>query len=704
MKKTTLIPLIVTFLLIQVTSVFAQTYPSVSFEEWLEKYGAWDQLEKEYAQEQDKETPDVVLKRAQVYLNLNSPKEALEILEMTPAFEDKAFESRRLWLGGQAQRALGDLSKSVLWFSQATEHMANDKEIRTRFIAETGLDKTWKDVWLRMYWTYSANQTLSRNAQHDVLNKICTVGLTVWGGEYWETAHATLNPDSPFNKNRVPAAPPLDNNGQPLQPFVSNADTETIAKALASASLEKFDQARSTIETVEKPSVRFFWNEIINFLETGATPESLSPLIEGNHLKATAFWQGNVLAPYSASRSAWVLGNPDSDPWTKFRNNILSMPVADANKAIDNELGSMLISEQTAALLNNFKLALSLANGDFTNSSTVWNKIEKNELPLAIQLAGVLLFKENLNVVLPDNSAKALAIYPMFASLCGAAGYNIGSEHEADFWISAPQKDIPQLSSKQYPLDRLLLLAYWQQIFDSEPTVAFAKRAAFLFDDTSFGAEALIYLANDAVTNKDLQLCAFYLNRIDTTSLAPKLAASWLDIKTRLELDSGQTEKALATFKEMDEGGHDIPVMTRLRMALLFQQRRDFEAAKGQLMHMWDNRADMTTALQAETLFWLGEGEQGMRNQEAALDYYLRLAWEYPQENIWALTAMYRASIIYEQRGKYDTAKRLLGTVLKRADTKEQREAAQARITAIDKKMGSVSSGEKAQSVLVYPF
>lgn len=704
MKKNTLIPLIVTFLLLLASSGFAQTYPSVSFEEWLERYGAWDQLEKEYAQVQDKETPDVILKRAQVYLNLNSPQEALEILEMTPAFENNLFESRRLWLGGQSQRALGDLSKSVLWFSQATEHMTDDKEVRSYFTAESGLDNIWKDVWLKMYWTYAANQTLSRNAQHDILNKICTIGLTVWGGEYWETAHASLNQDSPYNKNKVPSAPRLDENGLPLQPFISAEDTEAVAKALAFVSLEKFDQARETITTVERPAVSFFWIEIINFLETGITPETLSPLIEGNHLKATAFWQGNVLAPYSASRSTWVLGNPDSAPWTRFRNNILSMPVTDANKAIDNELGSMLISEQTAALLNNFKLALSLSNGDFINASTVWNNIEKKDLPLAIQLAGVLLFKENLNVVLPDNTAKALAIYPMFASLCGAAGYNIGSEHEADFWISAPQKDIPQLSTKQYPLDKLLLLAYWQQIFDSEPSIPFAKRAAFLFGDTSFGAEALIFLANSAVTDKDLQLCAFYLNRIDTTALAPKLQAAWLDIKTRLELDSGQTEKALATFKQMDEDGHDIPVLTRLRMALLFQQRRDFEAARGQLMQMWNNRADMTTALQAETLFWLGEGEQGMRNQEAALDYYLRLAWEYPQENIWALTAMYRASIIYEQRGKYDTAKRLLGTVVKRADRKEQREAAQARISAIDKKMGNGSSGDKAKSVLVYPF
>jgi hypothetical protein len=63
---------------------------------------------------------------------------------------------------------------------------------------------------------------------------------------------------------------------------------------------------------------------------------------------------------------------------------------------------------------------------------------------------------------------------------------------------------------------------------------------------------------------------------------------------------------------------------------------------------------------------------------------------------------MYRASLIYEKRGKYETARRLLGTVVRNASRKEQRVAAQARIDAIDKKMGE-EKGE-GKSTLVYPF
>lgn len=678
---------------------FAQTYTNLSFEEWLEKYDAWDQLEKEYAQEQNKDTPEVLLKRTQVHLNLNSPKEALELIEMTPAFADAALEARRLWLGGQAHRGLGDLSKAVLWFSQAT-HYLDVKAIRKQFTAEPGLNTVWKDVWLKLYWAYSANHTLSKSTQYDLLNRICQVGLTVWNDEYWNKANSILHPSV---ESKTPSPPALNEKGLPVVPLVTAVDRELVAKALASVSLEKFQQAHDIIGEIRQPAVNFFWNEILNSLENNSTPETLSPLIEENYLKATAFWQGNILAPHSADRDQWVLGNPSSAPWTKFRNNILSMSVEEARKAIDNELGSMLISEQTAALLNSFKLALSIANGDFISAATTWNTVQKSGLPLALQLSGVLLFKEDLNNILPENTADAFTIHPVLISLCGAAGHNLGGEHEADFWITAAQEQIPNLATQQYPLDKLLLLSYWQQIFDSKPTEALAKRAAFLFGGTSFGNEALLFLADASVKAKKLQLGAFYLNQMLPPTLSSKHKGTWLDIKTRLELESGRNAAALETFNEMHENDHDIPIMTRLRMALLYQQRQDFKAAQEQLLTMWDNRGEIPTALQAETLFWLGEGEQGMRNTEKALDYYLRLAWEYPQENIWALTAMYRASLIYEKRGKYETAKKLLATVAKRADRKEQREAAQARIAAIDNKVGK-KKGSTQGSSLIYPF
>ncbi len=101
----------------------AHAASKTTFENWLQEYGAWDRLEQEYAKETNSDSPDVILKRAEVYLNLNSPHKALELVEMTSTFADNATEAERLWIGGQAHRALGDLSKAVLWFTQASKFM-----------------------------------------------------------------------------------------------------------------------------------------------------------------------------------------------------------------------------------------------------------------------------------------------------------------------------------------------------------------------------------------------------------------------------------------------------------------------------------------------------------------------------------------------------------------------------------------------------
>lgn len=672
-----------------------------SFEQWLEEYGAWDQLEKEYSKDESKDEPQSILKRAEVYLNLNSPQEALEIIEMTPVFADNATEADRLWLGGQAHRAMGNLSKTVLWFSKAAEHLSSDSEIKSKLRGEPGLENIWQDVWLKLYWAYTANYTISKSSQKGTLNNIRKFGELAWRKDFWKQADMALNSGStvvapaPKNRNVGP-------DGQPLPPFISNDDTARIVKALATFSLGQYDQSIENASAIEQVVVRQFWLAVFKTLGTGTPDIGANDQFESeNYIKARAFWQGGVLASYSTSTTEWMLGNSDSAPWTKFRNNLLSMPLNDARQAIDNELGSMLISEQTAQLLTHFKLALFLSSGDFFNSSELWKSIKKQTLPFSLRLAGAIFFKEDLSWLLPNDTRKAYALFPVLAALSGAAGHNVNSETEAPFWISAPNDKLEELSREQYPMDKLLLLAWWQQQFAKAPSIELAKRAAFLFRGTSLGNDSLIYLADTAVHEKKLQLGAYYLNQLDSKSLDDNDKMDWLNAKLRLELDSGRSDAGLRTYMEMKKLGGAIPPMTRLRMALLYQQKRNFKAAKQQLTELWNQRETLPTALQAETLFWLGEGEQALRNTEAALDYYLRLAWQYPQENIWALTAMYRASLIYEKRGKYETAKRLLGTVIKRADRKEQREAAKARLNAIDKKMGN---DNKKKSTLVYPF
>jgi TolA-binding protein len=226
-----------------------------------------------------------------------------------------------------------------------------------------------------------------------------------------------------------------------------------------------------------------------------------------------------------------------------------------------------------------------------------------------------------------------------------------------------------------------------------------------VFRNSAFGINSMLYLVDMAIDSKDMQLAAFYLNQLKKRHLNKEYQARWLEAKTRLELGVGKQDKALETYGKLMATNEPVPAFTRLRMALLMQQRGELPKARAQLLDLWSDKDDYPTAMQAEILFWLGEGEQAMRNTDAALDYYLKLAWKYPQENIWALTAMYRASMIYEQRGKFETAKKFLKTVIKRADTKEQREAAKARLSTIESKSGGGKSKNSSDDQgIQYPF
>lgn len=672
------------------------TAPQKDYEEWLRQYGAWDQLDKEFAREGMDNSAETLLKRANVYLNLNSPKQALEILEMSSVFDDKLLEAQRLMLGGKAHRALGNLTKAVLWFTQSAEELNDPKAVKDVFDDEKNLEYIWMDVWKKLYWAYGDKHTISQQVQQSALVRIANVGAQVWGTEYWREAQELLGVISTENEG-----PTEDSLPNPDQSMTSDTDIKHIVKSFSLISLEKFDEAQSEITEIEQQTVRFFWATLITAIEKGTMPDDLSPLKDGNYLKANAFWQGDVASVISQGNSAWVLGNPDSAPWTRFRNNLLQMPIDEAIIAIDKELDSMLISKEYSSLLNSVKLALSLSNSDFALALTTWKSIDKKELPLSLLLAGLLSFNKDFNNVLPENITDNSRLRSVFTALAKSTGH-ASLENEAPFWVVSPDEKLKTLSEKTYPMDKLLQLAYWKKRFQEKPTLAHAKRAAYLFDNTSFGTQATLYLAAQAVEIKDLQLAAFYLNRVNRQTLNDSQKMEWFDVKIKIELESGNNDKALGTYNLMTELQAEIPVMTVLRMSLLFQQLRKYEISREQLLSLWDKRGSLPSSLQAETLFWLGEGEQGLRNAEKALDYYLLLAWKYPQENIWALTAMYRASLIYEKRGKYETAKRLLTTVVKRADRKEQREAAKARINAIDNKMGR--SSQNKGSTLKYPF
>lgn len=672
--------------------------PSVndpSYQGWLEKYGAWDRLKKAYAESED--TPANVLKRAEIAIQMGTPQQALELLEKTPALEDAGLEVRRLWLAGQASRSRGDPGKAVLWFVQAARLM-KPAEVKARFNAEPDLDALWLDVWRSFFWKYAANVTNTREAQELVLKDCLALGETVWGKDAaWAKARQALeNPDKPT----VRPAPPAPAKGAPPAPMVTAADRTAILSALAALCLEDFERAATALEPVGRPAVKAFWLAVVGRVKSGQPPEDLLPLAQDNAFKAAALFKDRLFAADPlALRAEWALGDPGAASWAKFRASLLDMPEAEAQAAIDRELGSLLITDHTSNLLKSLKFAIAVLAGDQPLAEATWKGLNKPALPLPLKVVGLVGFGQEPRELLPADLPAAARQLVLLSALAGAAGSETVLPFEAPFWLRVEAKDLEK-AAERWPLDRLLVLADWLKRVPKAQGLGLARRAAFLFPDTELGADAVLRLARQAIKARQFALANRYLGLLDARKADKKLQAARLEIKAELELEAGHQDQALADYREMIASGFEPADMSRVQMAILLQQKGEFAEAKVQLLVLWDKRSTLPSPLAAEILWYLAEGEQSQGNIDGALDAYLQLAWQFPQENIWATTAMYRAAQIYEELGRLDTARRLLSTVTDRADTKEAKEAAKARLAAIEGKLGKAAP----KSGMEYPF
>ncbi|GAB7022839.1 tetratricopeptide repeat protein [Salidesulfovibrio brasiliensis] len=664
-----------------------------SFDQWLEKYGAWDQLEQNLTSAPG-DSPEAQLERARVYLKTGSAAQALQIVEMLPAFEDNATEATRLWYGGRAQRALGNVEKAVLWFSRSAEVSPDESDARKRFRNEPGLKPLWRDVWRKLFWTARSNFSLSRQTSMDLLERLLKDGEGFDSDSFWKTARMAWRVE--VGNATLPVAE--KNSDEKNPPFVATNATKAIVQSLGDMSLGRFESAGKRLTTLSPEPLSAFWVGLVRYVGEGSVPDT-DVFKEAGLMKARAFWGGNVPSMLGNDKSLWLVGDPESASWLAFRNKIMGMEYDQAMSALEKEKGSLLISEQMATLLDALGFGLAIAEGDTSTAESLWNSMNKTALPVSLRVAGMLSFNTPIEKVISGNPPRAAAEYPVLTALSAAGAVQPPSNGEAPFWISLSERGLRNAADDDWPLDRLIVLAAWQAELNEKPDIERAKRAATLFSGTDFGRNALLYLADQAIESKDLQLAAFYLNRLDVKSLSPKFVAKRLDARCRLELAAGKQEEAYATFQKLVATGQPIQPLTRLRVSLMQQQRRQFKEAETQLLELWKTASVHPESFQAEILFWLGEGRQAMQDKDGALDYYLRLAYQYPGESIWTLTAMYRAAMIYESRGNYGTARKLLKTVVRNADRKEQREAAQARLSAIDKKDGGGSD-----EAMEYPF
>lgn len=670
--------------------------PNGAYEQWLKKFGAYDRIVLPEDSEAD-EPSATTLKRAEAQLLQGAPRQALELIEAQQPYDDSALEAHRLWLGGHAYRSLGDPYKAVLWYSQSCKLM-DAKQMKAKLGAEPGLEALWVDVWRRQFWAFVGNPSASRDAFEETLRTLQVQAETAWGQEnFWGRSKEALllatGEDSPATGKKAGKA------AKDGLLVVGEADRQLIAQAVAAASLEDYGQAKEFLSKVSAPPLRDFWNGLLVFLNTGMAPDA-KVLGSAGYAKAAGFWSANLLAPYAGSRDEWLLGS-SSPSWTRFKAGLSKITREEAQQAVDKELQSLLLSDEMSRLLRSLKFILCLQDGKTDEARAVWDGLDKRKLPISLRVAGGIAYQEDLKTLLPQEIGAAAKLSPALAALLSAGGTGSPLAGEAPFWTRV---DVGKNSNvnKLWPLDRLLVLADWQARWVAAPGPELARRSAFLFPDTAYGYDCLVYLTQRAVENRAFQLAETYLARMVELSTDKSRTLARLRLKGKMERESGKDDLALATYQEILSLGADMDSRTRLDVATFLQLKGDFDGGRKQLLILWEQRDQLPRPLQAEVLFWLGEGEHSLRNYDSALDYYLRLAYEYAQEPMWPTVAMYRSAMIYEIKGNFETAKKLLRSVIATADTKEAQEAARNRLNALETKSGKSIIKDGGEPI--YPF
>jgi hypothetical protein len=662
-----------------------ETKQASDYEKFLEKYGAWDRLDKVYTNSDD---PVVLLKRATMALQTGAPQQALELIESSAPFENKDMELQRLWLGGQAARAAGDPSKAVFWFSQAGQ-MLSAKERAAKFNSEPDLEILWTDVWRRYFWIYSANFGTMREGQEAVLKQTLDQARGVWkNNPFWEAAASALAGES-THSGKTP--------GDVLD--IGDSDRNQIARTLAAACLEYPAEAKTLAANISTKEPREFWNAMAGFVAEGSDPSEAE--LHSSFPKASIFWGSNIMSRSAAGRTDWLLPEDQTQAWQDLRKKNRSLHDAAKRylkRDADKDLEALPVFAQ-------YRFALAVAQNDDA-ARDLWDALEnKRNLPLSLKVCGLLLFEEPLDNLLPEDPNAAARQFVLLPALSSAGGRNIRPNQLAPFWLRLEGRQLDNAVRQLWPLDRLLLLADWSNRLQEKATPELAKRIAFLFPDTEAGVQATLQLADVALQAQQYQLAGFYLANIDGNRLPRKLKGRYLELKGDLAFALGGYEDAFNNYSELLKTGAEVSDSSRIKIAFILQQQGQLDVAQGQLEKLWERHKTMPTNMQAELLYYMAEGEHSMGNIDKALDYYLRLAWQYPQENIWALTAMFRAALIYDGMGQYDTAKNLLVTVIRNAETEQQREAAKNRLTEIEAKRGRAEERTKAGGGnMVYPF
>ncbi|EPR42287.1 hypothetical protein dsx2_0214 [Desulfovibrio sp. X2] len=662
------------------SSAATPTAKGGDFATWLEQHGAYDALDIELSEKP--QTPEVILERARLLLKLSRSEAALGLLKGAAGFSSPSLEHERLWLLGQAARQSGRLPEALAaWLTAIGPAPTRDDTARLR--EQPGFPEAYEDVC--RIWLWEKEQTADPDiaaASSARIKAALDVGRATWPADlFWLEADQVTRLKSGSALTDAQASHGLR---------VTDQDRETLVRTLAHAALGDWRGARLELDGLSQSLFKDYWNIFLGSLQSGVGVPDLSAFRSAGMLKAAAFWDGIATASGSLDAAFWKIHAPSLRDWNSVRTRLDLATPAQAKEILDKELGSSQVDPLTAERLQQFGLAFALLGQETARVSALAKELAPSRLPLSLKLALSISRRESPRGFFKDDDT---AGFGLLRHLTEAAGFAAYGDTGIPFWTELTPAGCLDASAR-HPFDQCLLLAALTDSWDGSPSPALARRLGLLFPGSRAGAAALVSLAADAGKAGEISTSAAYLGRVNPALLSGKARVDWLQAKGALEIELGRDDQALATYTELyttDRSRLSAP--QRIKLALLAEARNKLDFSRVVLEDLWKDKNSLTTAEQAETLFWLAEVADGQGRTDEALHDYLQVAWSYPQENIWELTALYRAAQIYERTDRLDLARELLGMVIKNSDRKSQRDQAEQLLQQIDAR----SKAEKAR-------
>ncbi len=631
-----------------------------SYHEWLKRYGALDVYAMSLKQREA--GPEGQMEYAEALISMSNPEAAIAVLRVIETRDSPGLEGKKHWLIHRALRQLGEFDQSVLAVIE-TSGFLGIRDTSLLMSKEPGLAGLWANVWKRWFFqTLSADQI--NDGRRMIMEQSVVLARSAWPDiDLWKKVDLPLFATEPMLS-------------------VPNTDQLQISRALALWGISNWDLADQVLAGISDPGVKSFFENFGRYLRTSDLDMWNS---DPNSPKGSGFTNvyANHLQKYALEN--FELASPLAGSWEFFLDRIKALSPDRALELIRQELSSALLSEEVRARLQSLAFIYELQERPFKEALETWDMAlaDSPDLPFTFYLAASLVKQSYQPLVnLPASR------YSFFKEILNAADLNLDQKHLAGFWRQE-DKSIKGLYA-DFPFDYAINYLYYHKTFLAGQDQSSARNLAFLFPYSETGQSAYLSLAQQVYKEGNKALAWRYLQSISPEFAQGPRQLELLEAKAGILMDMGREGESLSTYQViLEKSPQRLNPERRLRLALLAQEKNQWDLAQEMLEALWLDRASLPDTTQAEILFWLGEGAQYRGDLEQALDYYLRLSWQFPEQNIWTVTAMYRAGLIYEQREMLDTARNLFQTVLRSADRKSQKEAAQQRLDAIDSRMGS---------------